>query len=256
MFERNGVVHLQARCGAAQGAELLEIFNRQCDAEFLSDWAEAKRQHGDSTRPGLLGRTDAQRRMDALHHLFTAAASTPPGSQAPEPVVDIVMTIDEYETRLAALFDGSVAHTARPSAASADDLDSIRCETVGGVQIDPDDAVIASLTGWFRRVIVDSAGVVIDLGRKRRFTGSSRVAVILAGRRCLWPGCGRNSSSNQIDHTHPHPDGGRTFSGNGGPACGRHNRWKARGYHAHRDGHGVWHVYRPDGTELTEPAAA
>ena len=41
-----------------------------------------------------------------------------------------------------------------------------------------------------------------------------------------------------------------------GPACGRHNRLKSQGYSAHRDAHGMWHVYRPDGTELTEPAAA
>ena len=43
---------------------------------------------------------------------------------------------------------------------------------------------------------------------------------------------------------------------NGGPACGRHNRIKNRGYTVHRDDDGNWHVHRPDGSELTEPAAA
>lgn len=44
---------------------------------------------------------------------------------------------------------------------------------------------------------------------------------------------------------------------NGGPACGRHNRIKTQGgYVAHRDDGGVWRVDRPDGSELTEPAAA
>jgi hypothetical protein len=115
---------------------------------------------------------------------------------------------------------------------------------------------MASLTGWFRRVVVDAAGVVIDLGRKRRYTGSARVAVILSRRRCLWPGCGRASTRNQIDHTHEHSRGGLTTPDNGGPACGRHNRTKTRGYTVHRDSDGNWHVHRPDGTELTEPNAA
>ena len=196
-------------------------------------------------------RTDAQRRFDALHSLFLGAVSAPPGSIAPEPVVNIVMTIDEYEARLDDLVTGR-----HSSPATADDIDTKRCETDSGLPIDPYDAVLASMTGWFRRVIVDSAGVVIDLGRKRRFTGSARVAVILSRRRCLWPGCGRASSRNQIDHTHEHSRGGVTTPTNGGPACGRHNRTKNRGYTVHRDADGNWHVHRPDGSELTEPAAA
>lgn len=251
VFERDGVVHLHARCGTAQGAALLEIFARQCDAEFRSDWDDALARHGDRTHPGLLDRTPDQRRMDALHALFLAAVSAPPGSKAPEPVVNIVMTVDEYEARLAALHTGQ-----SPAPASADDIDTKRCETIDGIPIPPTDAVAASITGRFRRVVVDSAGVVTDLGRKRRFTGAARDAVLLSnGRRCLWPGCGRTHQNTEIDHTHEHARGGRTCTGNGGPACGRHNRRKSRGYLAHRAPDGTWHVYRPDGTELTEPAA-
>ena len=47
-----------------------------------------------------------------------------------------------------------------------------------------------------------------------------------------------------------------TAPDNGGPACGRHNRLKSSGYSARRDASGTWHVHRPDGTELTQPAAA
>ena len=43
---------------------------------------------------------------------------------------------------------------------------------------------------------------------------------------------------------------------NGAPACPRHNRAKNGGYTTRRDTHGHWHVYRPDGTELTEPPTA
>jgi hypothetical protein len=251
VFERDGVVHVHATGGTFQGTALIEIFQHQCDAEFLADWEHAKDEHGDETSIGSLARTDAQRRFDALHSIFLGAVSAPPGSIAPEPVVNIVMTVDEYEQRLAALVTGE-----RPQATGVDGIDHVRCETDGGIPIDPYDAVMASMVGWFRRVIVDSAGVVIDLGRKRRFTGSARVAVILSRRRCLWPGCGRTSKRNHVDHTHEHSRGGLTMPSNGGPACGRHNRIKNRGYTVHRDADGHWHVHRPDGSELTEPAAA
>lgn len=251
VFEREGAVHLYARGGTFQGAALIEIFQRQCDAEFLDDWEHAKSAEGGRDPLTALARTDSQRRFDALHSLFLGAVSTPPGSVAPEPVVNIVMTVEEFETRL-----GDLARGQQPSPGTVDEVDATRCETDSGIPIDPYDAVLASMTGWFRRVIVDSAGVVIDLGRKRRFTGSARVAVILSRRRCLWPGCGRASSRNQIDHTHEHSRGGTTTPSNGGPACGRHNRTKNRGYTVHRDADGGWHVHRPDGTELTEPAAA
>jgi len=251
VFERDGIVRLHAKGGTFQGAALLEIFQRQCDAEFLDDWERAKVEHGDGASTAALARTDAQRRFDALHSLFLGAVAAPPGSTPPEPVLNLLMTVDEFEERLESLGQD---HPAAP--ATADDVDRRRCETDTGIPIDPTDAVLAALVGWFRRVVVDSAGVVVDLGRKRRFTGSSRVAVILAGRRCLWPGCGRASARNQIDHTHEHARGGLTTPTNGGPACGRHNRIKSRGYTVHRDADGNWHVHRPDGTELTEPAAA
>jgi hypothetical protein len=251
IFEKDGVVNVHARGGTFQGAALMEIFQRQCDAEFLDDWEHAKANAGDGDPMASLERTDAQRRFDAIHSLFLGAVASPPGSVAPEPVVNIVMTVGEYEARLDDLATGRP-----PAPATVDGVDDKRCETDTGVPIDPYDAVMASLTGWFRRVVVDSAGVVIDLGRKRRYTGSARIAVILSRRRCLWPGCGRASSRNQIDHTHEHARGGPTTPSNGGPACGRHNRTKSRGFTVHRDADGNWHVHRPDGTELTQPAAA
>jgi hypothetical protein len=136
------------------------------------------------------------------------------------------------------------------------DVDTHRCETTTGVAIDVFDAVAAMQVGHLRRVVVDAARVVIDLGRKRRFTGNARDAVLINGRRCLWPGCGRNSKRNHIDHTIAHSAGGGTNPHNAGPGCGRHNNWKHRGYTAHRDTDGTWHIHRPDGTELTEPATA
>lgn len=252
VFERDGVVHLLAHCGTAQGASIMEIFARQCDAEFLADWDSAKQIHGDDAHPGHLERTDAQRRMDALHRLFEQAVAAPPGAKPPEPVVDYVITKDEYDAALVEMRTGVKAR-----AATVENIDTKRCETSNGLSVSARDAVIASLIGTIRRVVIDDSGRVIDLGRKRRFTGAARDAVLLSdGRRCIWPGCGRDSKRNQIDHTHGHARGGLTRPDNGGPACGRHNRFKTGGYTVHRDAHGTWHVHRPDGTELTQPAAA
>jgi hypothetical protein len=253
MFERDGVVHVHAKCGTGQGAALMEIFQRQCDAEFLADWEQAQAVAAtDGGDPmSHLARTDAQRRMDAVHRLVVRGVAAAPDAATPEPVVNILMTKAEYEAEVAAMMGGE---SVRP--ATIDDIDGKRCETTTGIGISARDAVIASFLGYVRRVVIDSSGRVIDLGRRRRFTGGAREAVLLDGRRCFWPGCGRASSRNQIDHTHEHARGGLTTPENGGPACGRHNRFKSQGYVAHRDADGVWHVYRPDGTELTEPAAA
>ncbi|MGB0114766.1 MAG: DUF222 domain-containing protein [Ilumatobacteraceae bacterium] len=252
LFERDGVVFLHAHCGTAQGASLLEIFARQCDAEFLSDWEAAKAEHGDDAHPGVLERTDGQRRMDALARLLERAVAAPPGSRPPEPVVDYVITKAELEAALVEMQTGTT-----PAAATIDDIDAKRCETSTGLATSVRDVVVAALVGTIRRVVIDESGRVIDLGRRRRFTGASRDAVLLGdGRRCMWPGCGRDTHRNQIDHTHEHARGGLTRPNNGGPACGRHNRIKTHGFTVHRDADGVWHVHRPDGTEITRPAAA
>ena len=111
--------------------------------------------------------------------------------------------------------------------------------------------VMASFTGEVRRVVVDSAGVVVDMGRRQRlFTGSLREAVLLSGRRCTWLGCHVPGSVCQADHVLPWSNAGPTSTANGGPLCGYHNRWKSRGYRTHRDPQGHWHHYRPDGTEI------
>jgi hypothetical protein len=228
VFERDGVVHLHAKCGTGQGAALMEIFQRQCDAEFIADWEHAQAAGDDlvDDRAGdpmaRLARTDAQRRMDGLHRLIVRGVAASPDASTPEPLVNIVITDAEYEAGLTEMLGGATA-----PAATVDDIDAKRCETTTGLTISPRDAVVASFLGHVRRVVIDSSGRVIDLGRKRRFTGAARDAVLLDGRRCIWPGCGRASSRNQIDHTHEHSRGGRTTPSNGGPACGRHNRLKS-----------------------------
>jgi len=134
-----------------------------------------------------------------------------------------------------------------------------RCSTPDGHPVEPTEAVATALVGHVRRVVVGADSVVIDLGRRRRlFTGTAQLAVRLASTHCYWPGCQVPVSACQIDHLIPwadhggsgDSDGGPTNPGNGGPACGRHNRLKEHGYRVHRDAVGHWHIHRPDGTEI------
>jgi hypothetical protein len=32
--------------------------------------------------------------------------------------------------------------------------------------------------------------------------------------------------------------------------CGKHNRWKQKGFTIHRNPDGTWHTTRPDGSQL------
>jgi hypothetical protein len=142
----------------------------------------------------------------------------------------------------------------RPVRFDADDLDRQRCRTTTGVALDPADVVAASIVGHVRRVVLDGDGRIVDLGRRSRtFSRGARDAARLQAAldgdgRCLWPGCGLHHC--QLDHTTGWTDGGVTHPANAGPLCARHNRFKSRGYRCWRDPTGVWHTYRPDGTEI------
>ncbi len=65
------------------------------------------------------------------------------------------------------------------------------------------DVVAAMMWGQVRRVVVDSAGVVINMGRRRRlFTGNARQAILLQSSRCVVAGCATPIRRCQADHMH------------------------------------------------------
>ncbi|TVR27786.1 MAG: HNH endonuclease [Ilumatobacter sp.] len=237
-----------AHGGNTQGIELLQILGAFAEAEFQADWDAARAVHGHGASVDDLARTEAQRCFDALCAVFRAAATG--DGRVRVPTVNIVCDHTTFEEHLAHAAGGPA-----PRPADAGDT-SRRCETPAGVPVDPRDAVVAALLGYVRRVVVDAAGVVVDAGRRRRlFTGALREVVWIQGTQCLWPGCGL--AGRQQDHTvgwaHQH---GSTDPANAGPVCGHHNRWKTRGYTTWRDADGVWHVRRPDGSDVTGPRAA
>ena len=65
--------------------------------------------------------------------------------------------------------------------------------------------------GRIRRVVFDSAGVVIDAGRLRRlFDGAMRDLMRLHSPTCIFPGCNRPATWCQIDHLTDWQHGGTT----------------------------------------------
>ena len=242
----------QGHHGAFQGAAMKELLDRYEDAEFAADWAEAREAHGAEARVEHLRRTPAQRRADALFEIFRRAGAAGEG-RSPEPLVNIVIDQRSFEEELRRTAGQHV--DTDPS-----DIDGRRCQTLGGTQLPPSDVVAAALIGHVRRVVVDGAGTVIDLGRKRRlFTGSSRDAALLqgflrtrAGLGCLWPGC--DGPCNHVDHRQAAGRGGPTDVANSDPYCGAHNRIKERGFRPVSGADGAWIIHRPDGGPITPPA--
>ena len=248
--DRDAAVHtvdtatyVDARLGNTQGALISEVFERFVQAELARDLAE---RDALGLSPTSLARSSKQRRADALYAVFASAASQ--FAAAPEPLVNIVIDHRTYERTLAAMDTGGrLGSLIEP----ADNLLDARCETTAGVLLDPVDVVATSLVGFVRRVVVNTAGVPIGLGRRSRlFTGHTRAAALLRRRRCIWPGC--NVLTCDVDHRVPWVDGGDTDVGNSDPLCRRHNRLKVHGYTTHYDEHTrTTHVTTPTGRTLT-----
>ena len=237
---------LKANFGSLQGASIADVFAHYVAAERLADWDQARAEHGDTVTEADLARTEPQRRADALWQICQDAAAADSSCVPPGFCHDIIWDAETYEAMLAVLDPN------QPDTLTDIDVDSdgFCCETLDGVPLEPLEAAAGSFVDKMRRVVVDAAGTVIDLGRARCFTGSARKAAQLSSRRCCWPGCGVPTSQCQIDHTIDHAKGGLTNPANGAPFCGRHNRQKQQGFTARRDPTGTWHIHRPDQTEI------
>lgn len=221
------------------GAEFQSIFAHFVDAEWRNDWAEARTRLGDDAGVSDLQRTEPQRRADALLAMARAAASTPPGSQRPQPTVDVLVDRETFEAHLAGV---------RRDPA---DYASVVVRTQDGRRLHPDDVVNAALIGHVRRAVYDTDGTIIDLGRRRRlFRGSSRDAVTLLATVCVWIGCDRPVGWCDVDHALTWRAHGATVPRNGRPLCHGHHVLKERGFEVFRDADGDWHVVDPDGNEI------
>lgn len=240
-----GGVHVDAHGPALAGSAMAEVFERFCQAEFDADWAAARAEFGDDVTEGKLARTRSQRQFDAFQKIFEQAAAAAPGSRPAEPLVNI--HIDEKTLN-------NAIHADDPEwEGHLDPIDPLRrrCETGGGTPLAPGEVLAAALAGRVRRIVTRADGVILDMGRRQRlFTGGVREAALLGAHTCVWPGCDIPASRCQADHVVDWRHAGETSAGNGAPMCGYHNRFKNNGHTPHRDARGLWHVLRPDGSEI------
>ncbi len=221
------------------GCEVNEIFAWFIEAEWHTDWAEARARLGDAATTNDLARTEAQRRADAFVAMAKAAASAAPGSRPPRTTVNILIDDDTFETHL------------RGESVDPRRYRDVVVRTQTGRRLHPDDAVNAALIGHIRRVVYEGSGTVIELGRRQRlFRGSSRDAVMLLLTTCVWIGCDRPIAWCDADHSVSWKAFGATVPRNGGGLCDCHNNLKEQGFQVYRDDHGTWHVIDPNGNEI------
>jgi hypothetical protein len=186
------------------GGTILDNALREIDDQFFKDnWAEAVERLGRRPIVTELRRTPAQRRADAFVELATRAMSTPPGSRRPKPLFTVLVGYETLKGRI--------------------------CELANRTVVTP-----GSLVPWLteadvERAVFDPRGRVIDVGEQRCFTGATRRAVQLQGQECFHETCETPAEDCEADHVEPAAWGGPTRTWNGRPACGYHNRRRARG---------------------------
>ncbi len=161
--------------------QLNEFIDRHAAIELEHDIDWRSNQYGDCANEYPLPRTNKQRRYDAFIAIMNNNAGTGSGSGSDTPLVNIFTN----ETTLRYAIRNQFGHV-------TDDLGDRgmserlwMCHTASGAPVDPHDLVIAALLGNIRKVVSDTTGRVIDLGRKSRlFTGAVREAVLLSANRC------------------------------------------------------------------------
>jgi hypothetical protein len=213
--------------------------------EWERDLAEARRIHGLDAAAHHLPRTASERRLAALLALVSRGAGSPDGTREPKPLVNIVVTQAAFERALAQAA-GLPVEPLDPTRAHEFD-----CRLIDGTPIDPATMLRHALTGFVRRVVIQSPGIITNIGRRQRlFTGPMRHAILSLVPHCGFPGCTVPARNCEVDHRHRWRHGGHTTPENGAPLCDRHQKPKERGFTDHRNPDGTWTWHRPDGTRL------
>ena len=250
--EYNLGFQLKGRFGSLQGALNEEILDEFIEAELQADFAEARERLGEGVTitKSLLCRDDGQRSADALTKALVVARANMGNGGTVNFTTNLVLDHHTFEREINKALGVEVPPNDpwRPN---------FQSRTLSGRLIDTTEAVAAALLDGFRRAVVDGEGVIIDLGRKRKFVDGSRLAVQIMHSHCGWAGCEAPMTHCEIDHVTQWAEradgrgGGLTNPGNGGGMCAKHNRFKYRsGYSSYRDPDGRWHTMRPDGTEV------
>ena len=238
--------------GPIDGEIMQQIFDRFVDAEFRADWEACVADHGPAACAALMRRTPQQRRADAFTAIFEAAATAGIDGVPIDITLNLLMDQDQYEQRLVHAIDGT------PTDIDPATVRERRSETTSGIPLDPTTIVALSVLAHVRRIVVDSAGIVVNAGMKRRLFDGALAEVLKAIEpRCRWLGCMIRAAIAQIDHLVDFTAGGATDASNAAIACEHHNLFKYRArYQPRRQPDGTWQIHRPDGSVIALPDAS
>jgi hypothetical protein len=101
------------------------------------------------------------------------------------------------------------------------------------------------------RIVLGPDGQPLDVGRTHRLVPAwLRKAVEQRDGGCVFAGCDAPSWWCEVHHLIAWAHGGETSLENSGLLCERHHTQVHHGFTLERDQHGVWHTYRPDGSEI------
>jgi len=254
----NDTWDLKSRMTSLHGARLHDLLAQRAKAEYLSDSETAKALHGDNWRLHM-PRSAAQIRYDIFTDLIFGTDRDSTGdrghndpvsgrAQPAHGITNVVIDQQSFEEQLGALC-GVETNPSTPSEVAREIIAGKRfCHTLDGTPVSAAEVVAEALVARVRRVVINSAGVVVDVGRSQRlFTGSSRLAAMMQSTRCYWHGCWIPVTHCQIDHLTSWNEGGPTDQANAAPACRGHNHLKESGYQAARRPDGTIKIIRPDG---------
>ena len=208
----------------AAESRFLELSPQEDGALWLRGWLEpegAARLRSvlePLARPGGQGddRRRSRRLADALVEALTKDQAT-----------ELVVTCS-LET-LAALEGAPAAETEWGGVLSAAAIERLSCGA------------------FFRRLVMDGEGVILDFGRRRRLLSAQGVKAVRArDQTCVWPGCDRPSRWCATHHKKDWQHGGGTSVNGSVPLCGRHHRLRHEGgWQLYRRRDGTWRAIPP-----------
>jgi hypothetical protein len=126
------------------------------------------------------------------------------------------------------------------------------CETLSGYRISPDTARRLACDAFIQRIMLDSDGVPLEMGRATRtFTPDQYRAIMLRDGGCRFPGCDARADRCEAHHAiTTWEDGGDTDLVNGLAMCrgpGHHRILHEGGWTVTGDPNGEIHFFDPDG---------
>ncbi|NOX29537.1 MAG: DUF222 domain-containing protein [Actinobacteria bacterium] len=190
------------------------------DKLFKDEWADAEAEFGKGkfTVDNLL-REPAQRRVDALV-IMAERAHAALNKRTPTAIVHVHMGLQD-------LLHGLKLMAGLPS--DAPPPEDALCELGNGTPISYAKAVELAIDAHIQRVVFDTDGEVLELGRKvRLFTPEQKTAMICRDRYCRC-GCGRAANRCQADHIIEWQPNGLTNVDNGQMLCPKSHRLKTNG---------------------------